>query len=140
MQALNIGQAAARSGLSAKMIRHYEQIGLLAPASRSASGYRLYGPEALDTLVFIKSARALGFSLEAVGQLLALKRDPGRASADVQALARRHITALDERIYELTALRDGLRTLVSQCQGNDSPQCAILDELAAGSVPAAAGR
>jgi MerR family copper efflux transcriptional regulator len=127
--ALNIGQAAARSGLSAKMIRHYEQLGLLPPAVRSANGYRLYGPQALDTLVFIKGARALGFSLSAVAELLALRRDPSRASADVQALARQYIATLDARIETLTALRGSLHSLVSQCQGNASPQCAILDEL-----------
>jgi MerR family copper efflux transcriptional regulator len=129
MQPMNIGQAAARSGLSAKMIRHYERIGLLPPAIRTHSGYRLYGPEALETLAFIKRARDLGFSLEAVGQLLALKQDPARASADVQALAQRHIATLDERIQALLALRSNLQALVSQCQGNRSPQCAIIEGL-----------
>ncbi|MBA1245612.1 Cu(I)-responsive transcriptional regulator [Pseudomonas japonica] len=129
MSPVNIGQAAKRSGLSAKMIRHYEQIGLLPAAMRSDSGYRLYGPEALETLAFIKRARDLGFSLDAVGALLALKRDPGRASADVQTVARRHINELDERIGSLIALRDSLRALADQCQGNAAPQCAILDRL-----------
>lgn len=136
VQPLNIGQAASHSGLSAKMIRYYEQVGLLPPAVRSASSYRLYGPEAMETLVFIKAARGLGFSLDAVAGLLALKRDPGRASADVQALARQHISALDERIRALTGLRDQLQTLASQCQGDASPHCAILDELAAGASSA----
>jgi MerR family copper efflux transcriptional regulator len=129
---LNIGQAAEHSGLSAKMIRHYEAIGLLPAAPRTASGYRLYGTQALETLAFIKGAKALGFSLEAIAQLLALRRDPSRASADVQALARQHIATLDERISTLTALRNSLGALVDQCQGNASPQCAILDELSAG--------
>lgn len=129
MQPLNIGQAAARSGLSAKMIRHYEAIGLLPAAVRSDSGYRLYGPDALETLTFIKRARDLGFSLEAVGELLALKRDSSRASADVKALARRHIRALDAHIQALGALRDNLQGLVDQCQGNASAECAILEQL-----------
>lgn len=131
---LNIGQAALQSGLSAKMIRHYEAIGLLPPAPRTASGYRLYGPHAMETLAFIKGAKALGFDLEAVAQLLALRRDPRRASADVQALARQHIAMLNERIGTLVALRDSLGALVEQCQGNASPQCAILDELSAGAL------
>lgn len=129
MQPLNIGQAAARSGLSAKMIRHYESIGLLPAAVRTHSGYRLYGPEALESLAFIKHARDLGFSLEEVGQLLALKHDPARASADVQALAKRHILTLEARIQALLGLRENLQALVSQCQGNGSPECAIIDQL-----------
>lgn len=129
MSPVNIGQAAKRSGLSAKMIRHYEQIGLLPAAMRSDSGYRLYGHQALETLAFIKRARDLGFSLDAVGALLALKRDPARASADVQTVARRHISELDERINSLIALRDSLQALADQCQGNAASQCAILDRL-----------
>lgn len=131
---LNIGQAAAQSGLSAKMIRHYEAIGLLPPAPRTASGYRLYDSQAMQALAFIKGAKALGFSLPAVAQLLALRRDPGRASADVQALAQQHIATLNERIDTLTTLRDSLKAMVNQCQGNSSPQCAILDELSAGTL------
>lgn len=127
---LNIGQAADRSGLTPKMIRHYEQTGLLLPAVRSSSGYRLYGEDALETLGFIKRARDLGFSLQEVRELLALRRDPGRASADVQALARQHVQALDERIEQLLVLRQSLQRLVDHCQGNAAPECAILDELA----------
>ncbi|WP_040260517.1 Cu(I)-responsive transcriptional regulator [Pseudomonas massiliensis] len=127
---MNIGQAADRSGLTPKMIRHYEQTGLLPPAVRSSSGYRLYGEDALETLGFIKRARDLGFSLEEVRELLALRRDPDRASADVQALARQHVQALDERIERLLALRESLQRLVDHCQGNAAPECAILDELA----------
>ncbi|WP_426151089.1 Cu(I)-responsive transcriptional regulator [Pseudomonas sp. DC3000-4b1] len=127
---MNIGQAADRSGLTPKMIRHYEQTGLLPPAVRSNSGYRLYGEDALETLGFIKRARDLGFSLDEVRELLALRRDPDRASADVQALARQHVQALDERIERLLALRESLQRLVDHCQGNAAPECAILDELA----------
>lgn len=127
---LNIGQAADRSGLTPKMIRHYERTGLLPPALRSGNGYRLYAEDALDTLGFIKRARDLGFSLDEIRELLALRRNPARASADVQALARQHVQALDERIERLLALRESLQRLVDQCHGNAAPECAILDELA----------
>ncbi|MGY4492222.1 MerR family copper efflux transcriptional regulator [Pseudomonas sp. TE3610] len=119
---MNIGQAARQSGLSAKMIRYYESIGLLKPALRTDSGYRLYQDDDLHTLAFIKRSRDLGFSLEEVAQLLTLWQDRGRASADVKALAHRHIDDLNRRIAELTGLRDTLQNLASHCQGNDRPR------------------
>ncbi|MNE05061.1 HTH-type transcriptional regulator HmrR [compost metagenome] len=129
---MNIGQAARHSGLSAKMIRYYESIGLLKPAHRSDSGYRLYGSDDLHTLAFIKRSRDLGFSLEEVAKLLTLWQDRQRASADVKALAHRHIEDLNRKIEELVSLRDTLQELVTHCQGDDRPDCPILKDLATG--------
>lgn len=131
---MNIGQAARRSGLSTKMIRYYESIGLLKPAARSDSGYRLYRAEDLHSLAFIKRSRDLGFSLEEVGKLLTLWQDRQRASADVKALAMQHIDELNRRIEELVSLRDTLGELVSHCQGDERPDCPILKDLANGAA------
>ena len=131
---MNIGQAARHSGLSAKMIRYYESIGLLKAAHRTDSGYRVYGDDDLHTLAFIKRARDLGFSLEEVGKLLTLWQDRQRASADVKALAMQHIDELNRRIEELVSLRDTLSDLVSHCQGDERPDCPILKDLANGNV------
>lgn len=130
---MNIGQAAKHSGLSAKMIRYYEATGLLKPAHRSDSGYRLYSNEDLHTLAFIKRSRDLGFSLEEVGKLLALWQDRQRASSDVKALARQHIDELNQKIVELSSLRDTLQDLVDTCQGDHRPDCPILKGLESGS-------
>lgn len=127
---MNIGEAAARTGLSTKMIRYYESIGLLKPALRSDGGYRIYQPADLHALTFIKRSRDLGFSLEEVGKLLTLWQDRQRASADVKALANQHIDVLNKRIDELLSLRDTLVELVSSCHGDDRPDCPILKELA----------
>ena len=129
---MNIGQAAKTSGLSAKMIRYYESTGLLKPAHRSDSGYRLYASEDLHTLAFIKRSQDLGFSLEEVGKLLTLWQDRQRASADVKALARQHIVELNQKINELASLRDTLQELVEHCHGDDRPDCPILKDLASG--------
>jgi MerR family copper efflux transcriptional regulator len=137
---VNIGQAARESGLSAKMIRHYEATGLLKAAHRTDSGYRIYQSEDLHTLAFIKRSRDLGFSLEEIGRLLTLWQDHGRASADVKALAGQHIEALNRRIDELLGLRDTLQNLVSHCQGNDRPDCPILADLASSGCHQAARR
>jgi MerR family copper efflux transcriptional regulator len=129
---MNIGQAARHSGLSAKMLRYYETIGLLSPAQRSDSGYRVYQQQDLHTLGFIKRSRDLGFSLEEVARLLTLWHDRERASADVKALAQQHVEDLDRRIAEMTSLRDTLQHLVKRCQGDDRPDCPILASLDAG--------
>lgn len=129
---MNIGQAVRHSGLSAKMIRYYESIGLLRPAGRSDSGYRRYGEQDLHVLAFIKRSRDLGFSLEEVGKLLALWQDRERASADVKALALAHVDELNRKIAELSALRDTLSDLVQHCQGDHRPDCPILRDLESG--------
>lgn len=129
---MNIGQAARQSGLSAKMIRYYESIGLLKAAHRTESGYRLFSADDLHTLAFIKRSRDLGFSLEEVGKLLTLWQDRQRASADVKALARQHVEALNQKIREFEQLRDTLQDLVEDCQGDHRPDCPILKELASG--------
>ena len=128
---MNIGEAAAGSGVSAKMIRYYESIGLIGPAARSAALYRVYGEDELHTLRFIRRARDLGFSLEETRDLLALWRDRSRASADVKALATAHIRELEAKAAELQAMADTLRHLAAHCHGNDRPDCPILNDLAA---------
>jgi len=136
---MNIGQAAKHSGLSAKMIRYYESIGLLRPAGRSDSGYRTYAANDLHVLAFIKRSRDLGFSLEEVGRLLALWQDRERASADVKALALAHVEELNRKIAELTTLRDTLGELVQHCQGDHRPDCPILRDLESGTAAGAQG-
>jgi MerR family copper efflux transcriptional regulator len=127
---MNIGEAAATSGVSAKMLRYYESIGLIAAPARSASGYRSYGAADVHTLRFIKRARSLGFSLEETAELLALSRDKGRASADVKAFALKHVEELEAKIAELEAMVRTLKHLASCCQGDERPDCPILDDLA----------
>lgn len=125
---MNIGQAAAASGISAKMIRHYESIGLIEPARRSASGYRHYSQSDLDVLGFIKRARALSFPTKDIKRLLALWQGR-KPSAEVKGLALAQIATLDATIADLQRMRDGLRALADHCHGDEHPSCAILDEL-----------
>ena len=134
---MNIGAAAKASGLSAKMIRYYESIGLLHAANRSDNGYRHYSPQDLQQLAFIKRARDLGFTLEEVGKLLALWQDRERASADVKALAASHIAELERKISELVSLRNSLRELVTSCHGDQRPDCPIIKALATGGADCA---
>jgi MerR family copper efflux transcriptional regulator len=129
---MNIGQAALKTGLSAKMIRYYEHIDLLPAADRSDSGYRQYSAQDLHRLAFIKRSRDLGFSLAEVSQLLTLWQDRQRASADVKALAAAHISELNRKISELSGLRDTLNELMNSCQGNERPDCPILKDLESG--------
>ncbi|WP_454727818.1 MULTISPECIES: Cu(I)-responsive transcriptional regulator [Cupriavidus] len=126
---MNIGQAASISGVSAKMIRYYESIGLAGSASRSDGNYRLYGEKDIHTLRFIGQARRLGFSLEQIRQLLGLWQNKRRASATVKALATQRIRELDSRIAALSAMRDTLAYLASHCEGDDRPACPILDAM-----------
>ncbi|GAB3378954.1 Cu(I)-responsive transcriptional regulator [Massilia agri] len=129
--ALTIGEAAKASGVSAKMIRHYESIGLIDAARRTDSGYRLYSDQDVHVLRFVHRARELGFSLEQIGVLLSLWQDKSRASADVRALARSHITELDRKIAEMQAMRRTLESLAASCHGDARSDCPILDDLAA---------
>ena len=124
-----IGEAAAASGISQKMIRHYESIGLLHPARRE-NGYRSYGDADVAVLRFIRHARDLGFPLGDVRRLLALWRDRSRASADVRRIALDHVAALEEKARSLQAMAASLRHLAAHCQGDERPDCPILDELA----------
>ena len=127
---MNIGQAADASGVSAKMIRHYEAIGLMAKALRTDSGYRIYDGNDVHTLRFIRRGRALGFSMKEIGQLLGLWRNRRRASGDVRRVAQQHIAELDQKIAELQAMRRTLHQLVQHCHGDRRPECPILDDLA----------
>ena len=127
---MNIGEAAKASGVSAKMIRHYEAIGLTGEAKRTGSGYRLYSLREVQMLQFIHRGRELGFSLEQIRALLALWQDKHRASQDVRALANEHIAELDRKIAEMQAMRRTLENLASACHGDDRPDCPILDDLA----------
>ena len=127
---MNIGQAARHTGLSAKMIRYYEAIGLLPAAGRSDSGYRRYGEHDLHRLGFIKRARDLGFSLEEIGKLLGLWQDRQRASAEVKRVATQHLGELEKRIQGLQDMRQTLQKLVHDCHGDARPDCPILDSLA----------
>lgn len=127
---MNIGQVAKQSNVSAKTIRYYESIGLVAPASRTESGYRRYSDNDVQTLRFIHHARSLGFSVKEVSMLLDLWRDQERASADVKALATAHIAAVDRKIEELQRMRDTLLDLAHRCHGDERPDCPILEGLA----------
>lgn len=133
---MNIGQAAKMSGVSAKMIRYYEQIGLIPQAARSVAGYRHYSPSDVHSLRFIWRARGLGFSVEQISALLVLWRDSDRASADVKEMALSHAAGLRAKIAELHSMAQTLEHLANHCHGNDRPDCPILADLA---EPTAAG-
>ena len=128
---MNIGQASKASGVSAKMIRYYESVGLIRPASRTDSNYRDFGERDVAELSFLKRARSLGFSVDEIAQLLELWRDRGRPSREVKAIAMRHVADLDARAAELRAMADSLRHLAHACAGDDRPDCPILMDLGA---------
>jgi MerR family copper efflux transcriptional regulator len=128
---MNIGEAAAASGVSAKMIRHYEEAGLIRPATRTESNYRVYSPNDVEVLRFVRQARRLGFSMKQIALLLGLWEDRSRPSSEVKRLAKEHIAELDLRIRELTEMKETLEHLAQHCRGDSRPECPILDELAA---------
>ena len=127
---MNISQAAKVSGLTPRMIRHYEKIGLLPGTLRTAAGYRVFDEQDLHTLRFIQRARSLGFSIEQISQLLALWQDGERSSAVVKQLARQHLLELEEKIAGLQSMHDSLSELASCCLGDERPDCPILERLA----------
>jgi MerR family copper efflux transcriptional regulator len=126
---MNIGQLATASGVTAKMIRHYEEVGLIPRASRTASGYRVYNQQNVYTLRFIRRARDLGFSIKHIEQLLSLWQNRRRPSSTVKALALGHVAELDTKIEQLVAMKRTLEHLVRHCHGDSRPDCPILDEL-----------
>jgi Cu(I)-responsive transcriptional regulator len=130
---MNIGEAADAAGVSAKMIRHYEQIGLVPEAARTDSGYRQYTERDVSLLRFIRQSRRLGFSMEQIADLLGLWSNDRRASREVKALAQAHLDALEEKMREMAKMQQALKKLVTSCHGDDDPHCAILDELAVSS-------
>ena len=126
---MNIGEAEKQSGLPAKTIRYYEEIGLVQP-ERAANGYRSYAEQDLHQLRFLQRARGLGFSVSDCRALLSMYQDTDRASADVKAIAEAHLADIDRKLVELQTLRTALTTLVEACHGDDLPDCPILDDLA----------
>jgi Cu(I)-responsive transcriptional regulator len=129
----NIGEASAASGVSAKMIRHYEALGLLRAAKRTNANYRIYDQADVHTLQFVRRARDLGFSIKQIARLLSLWQNRRRSSGDVRRIAQEHIAGLNRKIEELQAMRRTLEHLVHHCHGDHRPGCPILDDLAGAS-------
>jgi MerR family transcriptional regulator, copper efflux regulator len=127
---MNIGEAAQRSGVSAKMARHYESLGLLPAVARTDAGYRQYGDKEVHTLRFIRRARDLGFSMAEIAELLKLWQNQRRSSASVKKIAQRHLAEIDAKMAEMAAMRKTLQHLVHCCSGDERPDCPIIDELA----------
>jgi MerR family copper efflux transcriptional regulator len=127
---MNIGEAAKLSGVSAKMARHYESLGLLPQVARTDAGYRQYGDKEVHTLRFIRHARDLGFSMAEIGELLKLWQNQRRSSANVKKIAQKHLAEIDARMAEMAAMRKALQHLVHCCAGDERPDCPILEELA----------
>jgi len=135
---MNIGEAASASGVSAKMIRYYESIGLIRPPHRTDSNYRVYGADEVHVLAFIRRSRDLGFSVDETATLLGLWQDKSRASAEVKDIAVGHIAALQSKIDALQGMVKTLNHLVHCCGGDNRPDCPILDDLA-GTIPHSKG-
>ncbi|KDR28402.1 MULTISPECIES: Cu(I)-responsive transcriptional regulator [Caballeronia] len=129
---MNIGEVAKSSGMSAKMIRHYEETGLIRAAARTGSNYRVYSSRDVQVLRFVQQARHLGFSTRQIAVLLALWEDRSRSSREVKRLANAHIADLNSRIQELVDMRDTLMHLAKHCKGDSRPDCPILDKLVGG--------
>lgn len=127
---MNIGEVARASGVSTKMIRYYETIGLIPPADRSEAGYRNYGDNDVHTLRFIRRSRDLGFTVEQMADLLTLWRDRSRASSEVKKIALEHVEILERKAEELKAMSRTLKHLAANCHGDGRPDCPILDDLA----------
>lgn len=127
---VQIGDAARLSGVSAKMVRHYEGLGLLPPVARTEGGYRLYGAADVHTLRFIKRARDLGFSMDEIAELVGLWQNRRRASASVRRVAQKHADELAQRIAAMQEMQRTLQHLIHCCHGDERPECPILDELA----------
>lgn len=134
---VTIGEAARQSGVSAKMLRHYEAIGLLGRVTRTDGGYRQYTEADVHTLRFIRRARDLGFSMAEIAELVGLWRDRGRASAAVKHIAQRHVDDLSARIDAMLAMQRTLQGLLQHCQGDSRPDCPILDDLSGAAPPPA---
>ena len=131
METMNIGEAARATGVSAKMIRHYESVGLFPTPRRTEAGYRQYSSGEVHTLRFIRHARDLGFSILQIGELVSLWQDRGRPSRQVKALAQAHIVELERKAEDLLAMKATLEHLVQRCRGDGRPDCPIIDSLAA---------
>lgn len=127
---VNIGEAARQSGVSAKMLRHYESLGLLGAVARTDSGYRLYSPADVHTLRFIKRCRDLGFSMAEIAELVGLWQNRKRASSSVKRIAQKHVDDLNARIEAMQSMQRALSNLLDCCHGDDRPDCPILDDLA----------
>ena len=127
---VSIGEAAQRSGVSARMVRHYESLGLLPAVARTESGYRQYGEADIHTLRFIKRSRDLGFSMEEIAELVGLWNNRRRASSSVKRIAEKHLGELEQRIADMQSMRSTLAHLVHCCHGDSRPECPILDDLA----------
>jgi MerR family copper efflux transcriptional regulator len=133
---VNIGEAARLSGVSAKMVRHYESLGLLPRVGRTGSGYRQYSQAEVHTLQFIKRSRELGFSMDEIAELVSLWQNRRRTSGSVKRIAQKHAAELAQRIEAMQAMQRTLAQLIHCCHGDDRPECPILDDLAAGPAPA----
>src|ERR1700739_1238550 len=132
MDSMNIGAAARESGVSARMIRHYESVGLLPAAARTCTGYRKYTPADVHMLRFIRHSRELGFSIDQIQELLSLWQNRTRRSREVKALVRAHVQELNVKLDSLQAVKAALENLSRCCRGDDRPDCPIIEALAEG--------